>query len=436
MISQRWFSRIPLFIAGAAAGATSSAGCFRDRILVGENWFDAAVGSPTGTGGAGAPGTGGRRALPTSDAGVGGNGADGGTSPADAGSMTVVSLGDKDSQGWPIAIAPEEVARRLSQFLLRKPPSAALTAAVAAAAPKTNQDVGQLTDGLLLQEASLAGRQAFYRWWLDLDALATAPRDPMLFPGFTADIRQALVDQAMMFAEDITWRPQGDLSTLLTEPAAFATTATAPWFPGVVVPAGSTPTRVLLDPTLFAGIVTQPAVVAVADMATRASPSRRGEQVLERYSCQLLFPPAALDPSAPAPQETQRQWLEAHTSACGGVCHSLIDPPGFAFGHMNALGQFQETENGLPVDTTGVLRAYPDSSSHPDLPFDGAPGLASHLAQLPEVRTCFATHWLGFATGRFATVHDAVAGYRMMAALSAEADYVVKRATMATRSVG
>jgi hypothetical protein len=365
---------------------------------------------------------------------------DGGVGRAVGGDATVVSLGDKASLGWSIAIPPAEVARRLSQFLLQKPPSAALIAAIVASAPATNQDVGQLTDGLLLEESSLAGRQAFYRWWLSLDLFAVfypgvvePPRDPLRFPLFNPGVRQALIDQVLAFAEDITWRPQGDLATLLTEPAAFVTTATAPWFPGVTVPAGATATRVTLNQAQYAGLVTQPAAVATFDYAARTSPTDRGQEVLLRYLCQAVPPPPVGEPHLVVDSAgglTIRQALEEHGAnpSCSG-CHHFIDPAGFAFGHFDAVGAYQDTEGGLPIDTAAVLTTVDGDAT---FPVDGAPSLASQLTALPEVRTCFAAEWLTFATERYSYpfTYDIVAAANSGQTLTADAEYVVKRATI------
>lgn len=418
-------SLVPLVVVLAAAG------CLHERHLVGDGpdggGADRLAPSDsildTGTGGAATGGS----VTP-----AGGGGA-GGTAGASGG--TVTSLGDETGGGWPVAISAEEIAVRLSRFLLRKDPSPALKAAVLASAPVTNQDVGKLTDGLLLQEASLAGRQAFYRWWLGLDAFLDVQRDAALFPGFNIDVRQALIDQALAFVEDVTWRPQGDLSTLLTEPTAFISAATAPWYPGVVPPAGSESAKVALDPTRHAGIITQPPVVAVRDYPFRAAPVARGMQVRGAYLCQWL-PPAPPGERTPIPFPDQsmtiRQRLNAHAASPScAACHVLLDPPGFAFGHFDAVGAYHDTEGGLPVDTTGQLTR----TSAPDaLTFDGAPELARTLATLPEVRTCFAGQWLSFATGGEAAAFNLWPGADPGTnPLLPDATYVVKRATIQGR---
>jgi hypothetical protein len=354
----------------------------------------------------------------------------GGATP---GTATVVSLGDVGSSGWPIAIAPAEVATRLSLLLLRQPASATLTAAVMASSPRTNEDVGKLTDGLLLEDGSLAGRQAFYRWWLNLDDFLTGARDASLFPGLTDQVRQALVDGTTAFIEDVTWRPTGDLATLLTEPTAFVSSATAPWFPGVAVPAGTAgvATRVSLDASAYAGIVTQPAALTIYDYPYRADPTMRGLQVRRTYLCQDLppVPPGERSGGLFGAGVTIRQGISASTStpACA-PCHGLTDEVGFAFGHFDAVGAYHDTEGGLPVDTTGTLTG---TSVDPPAAFDGPVDLAATLAALPEVRTCFAVKWLLFATGQTPqayTTNITPSGQDVQ--LVRDAAYVVARATL------
>jgi hypothetical protein len=397
-------------------------GCWRESHVLGDGPGDG--GPPASSAGDGAGDT-------LSD--IGQPEVDGGTA---AGNATVVSLGDVGSSGWPIAIAPPEVASRLSQLLLRQPPSAALTAAVVASAPRTNEDVGKLTDGLLLEDGSLDGRQAFYRWWLNLDEFLTGERDASLFPGFTDQVRQALVDGTMAFIEDVTWRPTGDLATLLTEPTAFVSSATAPWFPGVVVPAGAADVaaRVSLDAGAYAGIVTQPAVVTIYDYPYRADPTMRGMQVRRTYLCQDLppVPPGERSGGTFGPGVTIRQGIAPIGANPGcAPCHGLTDEVGFAFGHFDAVGAYHDTEGGLPVDTTGTLTS---TSADPAPRFDGPAAIATTLAGLPEVRTCYAVKWLLFASGQtpqaYATNIASVPPSAGDAQLVSDATYVVARATL------
>jgi hypothetical protein len=132
--------------------------------------------------------------------------------------------------------------------------------------------------------------------------------------------------------------------------------------------------------------------------------------------------------------KTIRQWDEAANWSMPQcvACHRLTDPPGFAFGHFDAVGAFQDTEGGLPVDANGVMPAWNGVPAGADLSFAGAADLARQLAPLPVVRTCFAVKWLAFSTGKYAaTSADSLTLSNPGPA--ADADYVVKRATIQGR---
>jgi hypothetical protein len=420
---------------GAASLALLS-GCMNERHLIGE-------GPPAGTGGADSGGSAGSSGGAPPDASTGSPDASApapdastdspelGPSPdaSDASTADVIGLGDEPPAGWPLTISPQEVAKRLSQFILRQPPSAALTTAIVAAAPRTNQDVGQLAEGLLLQEGSVAGRAAFYRWWLSFDSFATVTRDPTLFPLLTDAVRQAFLDQTVAFIEDVTWRADGDLATLLTEPAAYVSAATASWYPGsAAVATGTEMTRVTLDPTFHAGLVTQPPLVASGPFPKRPEPSRRGRDVLTRFLCTpvpLEPPDSSLIATEIPAGMTIRQGVSAATgSGPCSACHSFIDPVGFAFGHFDAVGAFQLTEGGLTIDTAGELRAAGGQG------FSGASDLARILADLPAVTTCFALKWLAFARGTPTNADDVSSSSTDDTVAASDAAYVVKRATV------
>jgi hypothetical protein len=128
---------------------------------------------------------------------------------------------------------------------------------------------------------------------------------------------------------------------------------------------------------------------------------------------------------------TIRQGVSASVANTGcEACHRLTDAVGFAFGHFDAVGAYQDTEGGLPVDTTGALLS---TSVDPAPRFAGPVALAATLAGLPEVRTCYAVKWLLFASGRTPQAYATNVTYATPSGddvkLVSDAAYVVKRAT-------
>ena len=66
----------------------------------------------------------------------------------------------------------------------------------------------------------------------------------------------------------------------------------------------------------------------------------------------------ALEASAPKDRPTTvRGQLELHRANPNcAVCHSVIDPVGFALEHFDAVGAWRDkTRDGLEIDSAGVL---------------------------------------------------------------------------------
>ena len=76
------------------------------------------------------------------------------------------------------------------------------------------------------------------------------------------------------------------------------------------------------------------------------------------------------------------------------MCHSRIDPLGFAFEHFGALGEWRaEWNNGIPVDATGTM-------DDPAGDFDDAAEMIALVAQSQRMKRCYATRWYEYAIGR------------------------------------
>ena len=86
------------------------------------------------------------------------------------------------------------------------------------------------------------------------------------------------------------------------------------------------------------------------------------------------------------------KWNASRT--CAG-CHDSINPPGFAFEHYDALGQWRAEDNGAPVDASGEVTLWGGEV----LRFDDGVDLAHQLAESDQVRDCYALRWARYATG-------------------------------------
>jgi hypothetical protein len=89
-------------------------------------------------------------------------------------------------------------------------------------------------------------------------------------------------------------------------------------------------------------------------------------------------------------------------SAACTACHLLMDPVGYAFEGLDAIGRARDTDNGSPVDTTGSVRGIDGSKRD----FTGAVELMALLAADADVQRCMAQQWMNFALGRPLTEAD------------------------------
>jgi hypothetical protein len=153
---------------------------------------------------------------------------------------------------------------------------------------------------------------------------------------------------------------------------------------------------VALDPSKYAGILTQPAWLTRASLTGFTNPSRRGWVISDALLCTGVPPdPSPVDdhPPPPVAGKTTRQRLAEHSAnpACSS-CHQLFEPVGFALEHIDATGRYREDEDGLVIDASGEI--YGGAGS-----FDGAAQLGALLADSPKAHDCLAIQWERFAFG-------------------------------------
>ena len=199
------------------------------------------------------------------------------------------------------------------------------------------------------------------------------------------------------FVDDI-FASGGSIRALYTAPYTFANADLAPIY-GIDV-AGEALVRVDLDPTQRSGLLTLSGPLAVGSDATVHNPIRRGVFLDEAVLCVHLPPPPDDVTPLPPPDGTRttRELVDAHTGegTCGEGCHStLINPPGFAFEHYDAIGAYRTEDNGQPVDATGSW-TFPTGPAT----FDDAIDFAAQIADSDQAHRCYVSHWLSYLHGR------------------------------------
>jgi hypothetical protein len=298
-------------------------------------------------------------------------------------------------------LGPWQVATRLSYFLLGSMPDPALVKAAEADALSTTEGVTAEAKRLLSLPRARARIGLFFEEWLRLRNIERMQKDATMFPNYTLAVAPLMLEQVQRFAQSIILDDSGTATDLLTAPYSFVSPELASMY-GVTLPPGTANgqfVRVDFDPRQRSGLLTHVAVLAKLAHINQTDPVHRGKFVRTGLLCGAIAPPPpGLVISIPevAPGTTTRERFRIHQEnpRCAG-CHVLMDPIGLGFERYDALGQWRDTDNGLPIDATGDV-----TGSDVAGPFDGAVQLSQKLAQSEQVMECMARTWLRFALGR------------------------------------
>jgi hypothetical protein len=333
------------------------------------------TGGSMGAGSSGDPGgKGGQAGSDLVGSGGSGGSVGSGGSPAIAACSPATSMPER-----PLAISPEQVAQRLARYLWNGPADPQLVSQ--AASLKTNLEVRRLAQAMFSDPRFAVGVDEIVRGWLGL-------QDATLFEGaeeirgeISDGLRPMMVIETGTFMRDLFVAGDGRLATVLLAPYSFINDRLAALYgvPG----AGPGFQRVELPKEQRSGILTHASFLFMKPHA-----SQRGSWLINKLLCSAVPPPPADFPSDPAesrPGETARQALERSTAqpACA-ACHRLVDPPGFAFEHYDALGRWRGQDNGQPVNATGIV----ENTMPAPLKFDGARQLGEQLLNSCDVQRC------------------------------------------------
>jgi hypothetical protein len=311
-----------------------------------------------------------------------------------------------------------ERAQRLSYFLWDSLPDQALLDAAKAGELTTSAGMRTHAERMLADERAKPVLRSFLSHWLELDgaailpSLAETPKDPKLFPGFDAVLRQSMRRELEMFMDRVMFEKDGSLDELFSGTRAYVNAPLAKLY-GVNGPSSADQWAwVDLDPSKRAGMLTRAGFLAVHASQNVTSPIRRGVYMLKEVLCVALpSPPANVDNT---PLEvtggditTVRQATLQRTGnpTCAG-CHVQINELGFAFEHYDAIGRWQDAEagTGAVIDASATLSKAGEGL---DGPVDGAVELSQRLAKSPAVAECATRKWFEVALRRSPVTLDA-----------------------------
>ncbi|HEY7372852.1 MAG TPA: DUF1592 domain-containing protein [Polyangia bacterium] len=305
--------------------------------------------------------------------------------------------------GAVVQLGNYQIANRLSYFLWGTMPDTALFSAAASGGLMTADGVQTQVTRMLADSKAQAFVADFIDDWLDVNVIASRPKDPTLYAMWNQDLATAMETEFRSFGTTAVLG-SGLFSDLMTGTQSSANQALATVY-GVSGITGTTAKPVTFDATQRAGILTLAGFLSVTGATNGSSPVRRGHAIYTRLLCGVVpDPPANVPPpQPPTPGLTTRQRFEMHDqNACTGACHSTMDPIGFGFEHYDGIGQWRTMDQNLPVDASGSILLDGQMQS-----FQDAVGLANLLAASPEAQGCFARQLARYALNRWDTAADA-----------------------------
>jgi len=136
-----------------------------------------------------------------------------------------------------VKLTPYEIAAELSYFLWGTMPDAELFAAAKAGTLSSEEEIEKQARRMLQDPRSDAVLERFVEQWLELDRLASVPKDSATYPEFDMPLRAAMAGETKRFIRDVVRQGQGTLPELLTAKYSFMTPELAAFY-GLPAPSG------------------------------------------------------------------------------------------------------------------------------------------------------------------------------------------------------
>jgi len=304
--------------------------------------------------------------------------------------------------GGAVQLGNYQLANRLSYFLWGTMPDAPLFAAAAAGQLTTVEGLQAQVQRMLADPRAADMAADFFDDWLDVNVLASRPKDPTLYPMWNQDLASAMETEFRAFGS-ATLTGSGSFAELLTGTSTSVNQALAAVY-GVSGVTGTSPKPATLDANQRSGVLTLAGFLTVTGATDGSSPVRRGHAIYTRLLCDVLPDPPnnVPPPQPPTPGLTTRQRFEQHDqNACTGACHNAMDPIGFGFERYDGVGAYRTADQSLPVDPSGQIPLDGTTQAFPD-----ALALTRMLAASPQVQTCFARQWIRYALNRWDGASD------------------------------
>ena len=320
----------------------------------------------------------------------------------------------------PYRLTDLELAARLSFFLWSDIPDEALLSVAEAGRLREPAELERQVRRMLADTRAIALVDDFASQWLQLRRVRGVIPDGDVFYEFDENLRADMERETLLFLESQVREDHG-VPDLLRASYTFVNERLARHYgmPGIY---GERFRQVTVDDDGRRGLLGHASLLTLTAYPTRTSPVLRGKWLLDNL---LGMPPPEAPADVPAleenhgaaPPRTLRERMEAHRAnpACA-ACHRMMDPPGFALEHFDAIGRWRAAdEHGAPVDAAGALA----DGTAVDGPATLRQAVLAHETSFVRTVT---EKLLTYAVGRTMQFHDQSAIRKIVAAAAAD-DY-------------
>ena len=298
-----------------------------------------------------------------------------------------------------------ELASRLSYFLWSSMPDDELLDVAQKGRLKEPATLDQQVHRMLADSKANSLVKNFAGQWLFLRNIDSDKKDKDAFPDYDRALREGFQTETEMFFGSVL-KNDGSVLDLLRANYTFLNERLAKHY-GVPDVYGPAFRKVELTDENRRGLLGQGSLLALTSYPNRTSVVQRGKWILENL---LGAPPPPPPPGAAdgfsahgnTGHMTLRQAMEQHRAnpTCA-VCHSRMDPIGFALENYNGIGKWRVLDDtGATIDSSGVL---PGGEK-----FNGPAGLTNLLltARKTDFVTTFTRKLMTYSLGRGVEAYD------------------------------
>jgi hypothetical protein len=263
-------------------------------------------------------------------------------------------------QNEPYKIDDFQLASRLSYFLWATMPDEELFKLAKAKRLSRPGVLKRQIDRMLNDSRAHSTMETFLGQWLGYDALGkTVFPDQRKFGEFTPVLNRAMKEETFL-AFMATFQEGGSLLDLLDSDKTYLNEVLAKHY-GIEGVVGNDMRLVKLDEPYRGGLLGMGSVLTATSNPIRTNPVSRGKWVLETLlGNRIPEPPADAgilpETAGQIKGQTLREEFEMHRRNPSCVdCHEKIDPIGFGLENFDAIGRFRTEENGVRLDSSGVM---------------------------------------------------------------------------------